>query len=287
MALQQWREIMKKLVCVSICLLLVASAGCVALPIPLPEMLIAGRRITSEQAAFIQPGSTSREDVIRELGEPYADFSDLRILAYTWEMREGVVIWGALGGAAGGSGTYKYYSLLIAFDPAERVVAFEQVSSGWPWETGRELALQWADRQHLEVPKRVPMFVAREIPPDQSALYVYREGGFWDNPGLPNLKPEVRVDGKAVGWLRKGEYVALAIAPGAHTVTVDYLNRRYLALTAVDRVQLKSPVTSTEVQTFPGQAQYIGVQPRQGTPLLTVHSEEEALPALKEMKPMP
>ena len=131
------------------------------------------------------------------------------------------------------------------------------------------------------------MFVAGEISPDQSALYVYREGRFWDNPGLPNLKPEVQIDGRAVGWLRKGEYLGISLAPGAHTVTVDYLNRRYLALTAVDRVQLKSTVTSIEVQTSSGQAHYVAVQPRQGTPLLTVRSEEEALPALKEMKPMP
>jgi hypothetical protein len=275
-----------KLVRLSICLLLFTCGGCVALPIPLRETLITGRQVMSEQLTFINPGSTSREDVIRELGEPYADFADLRILAYTWEIRDGVVMWAALGGAAGDLGVYKYYSLLIAFDPADRVVAFEKVSSGWPWETGRELALQWAERQQLEVPKTPSRFVAREMSDGESALYVYREGRFWDNPGLPNLKPEVRVDGKAVGWLRKGEYLAIALTPGAHTVTVDYLNRRYLALTAVDRAQLKATVTSIEVQAFPGQAQYVGVQPRQGTPSLTVHSEKEALPALKGMKPM-
>jgi uncharacterized protein DUF2846 len=146
--------------------------------------------------------------------------------------------------------------------------------------------LKWAEARHLAVPKTPSMFVMRTIPLEQSTLYIYREGGFWNNPGLPTLKPEVRVDGTAVGWLRKGEYLAIALSPGTHTVTVDYLHRRYLALTALDRVHLKSTVTSIDVQTSAGQAHYVAVQPRQGNPMLTVRSEAEALPALKEMKPM-
>ena len=281
---------MKKLVRLSGCLLIVVFAGCVVLPIPMPETPVAGKEIKSEQVTFITPGSTLREDVIRELGQPYAEFPDLRILAYTWEMHGGEVIWAAGGPGGSGAGTigmYKYYSLLIAFDPADRIVTFEKVVSTWPWETGRELALKWAEKQGLAVPKAPSMFVAQEIPLGQSTLYVYREGGFWDNPSLPNLAPEVGVDGKVFGWLRKGEYLAIILVPGAHTVTVDYLHRRYLALTAWDRVHLKSTVTSIDVQTSPGQAYYVAVQPRQGTPLLTVRSEEEALPTLKEMKPMP
>ncbi len=109
----------------SLCLLfLVAGAGCVAVPIPLPKTVVAGEEITSERTAFITPGSTHREDVIRELGEPYAEFPDLKIVAYKWEMHEGVVIWGAAGGGAAGGGTIdmlNYYSLLIAYDPADRV----------------------------------------------------------------------------------------------------------------------------------------------------------------------
>ncbi len=279
---------MKKLVRLGGCLLLVISAGCVVIPIPLPETPVAGKEITGEQASFITPGSTHREDVIRELGQPYAEFPDLRILAYSWDMHAGVVLWGAGGpggGGVGGTAVYKYYSLLIAFDPADRVVTFEKIRSPWPWENERELALKWAETQDLEVPKAPSMFVAREISPGQSALYLYREGGFWDNPGLPNLKPEARVDGKVVGWLRKGEYLAIALGPGVHTVTVNYLHHRTIA--PIDSVALERTVTTIDVQTLPGQAHYVAVQPRQGTPVLTVRSEGEALPALKEMKPMP
>jgi hypothetical protein len=90
-----------------------------------------------------------------------------------------------------------------------------------------------------------------------------------------------------VGYLRKEEYIAIALAPGAHRVTVDYLSWRSSAMTALDRNALGQTATTFDVQTLPGQAHYVAVQPRQGTPVLTVRSADEALPALKEMKPMP
>ena len=31
--------------------------------------------------------------MIRELGQPYAEFPDLGILAYTWEMRTDKILW--------------------------------------------------------------------------------------------------------------------------------------------------------------------------------------------------
>ncbi len=271
---------MKNLVRLSGCLLLIVSAGCVVIPIPLPETVAAGKEITSEQVTLIIPGRTHREDVIRALGEPYAEFPDLRIVGYRWVTNRGGIIWGA--GAPGGAGAGAIpmnipYDLLIAFDSADRVVTFEKLSFDRlrHWESLREQALIWAESQDLVVPKAPSMFVAREIAPGQSVLYLYLESGF-----LGLIKPEVRVNGKAVGWLRRGEYVAIALAPGAHTVTVD------LPLQTVK--PWWPTVASIDVQTLPGQTHYVTVRVRdRAPPVLTVRSEEEALPALKEMKPMP
>ena len=266
-------------------LLLVVSAGCAVVPIPLPETVVAGKEIRSEQLTFITPGGTNREDVIRELGEPYAELPDLRIVVYRWETNRGEVMWAAGGGGGATGGRLPAntsYSLLIAFDPADRVVTFEKMESPWPWESPREQALKWAEAQHLAVPNVPSMLAAREIAPGQSALYVYLEGGFWSNLGLsPLMKPEVRVNGKAVGWLRKGEYLAIALAPGAHTVTFESVPRQTMK-------QWWRTAASIDVQTLPGQARYVAVRvPDRAPPVLTVRSEVEALPALKEMKPTP
>ncbi len=276
---------MKNLVRLSGCLLIIVSAGCVVIPIPLPETVVAGKEITSEQVTLILPGSTHREEVIRALGEPYAEFPDLRIVAYRWETNRGGIIW-AEGGPAPGYTRVRAgaipvnipCNLLIAFDSADRVVTFEKLRFDRlrPWESLREQALKWAETQELVVPKAPSMFVAGEIAPGQSVLYLYLEGGF-----LGLIKPEVRVNGKAVGWLRRGEYVAIALAPGAHTVTVDSMPRQTMK-------RWWPTVASIDVQTLPGQAHYVTVRVRdRASPVLTVRSEEEALPALKEMKPMP
>jgi hypothetical protein len=266
-------------------LLLVVTAGCAVIPIPQSETVVAGREIQSEQITLITTGSTNREDVIRELGEPYAEFPDLRIVVYRWEMNRGKVIWFAAGGGYATGGVLPAntpYNLLIAFDPADRVVAVEKMKSPWSWVSPREQALNWAEAQHFTVPKAPSMFVAKEIAPGQSALYVYLEGGFWSNLGLsPLIKPEVRVNGKAVGWLRKGEYLAIALAPGDHTVMLDPIPRQTTK-------QSWRTVASIDVQTVPGQAGYVAVQvPDRAPPVLTIRSEVEALPALKEMNPMP
>ncbi len=272
---------MKVLATLSGCLFLVISAGCVAIPIPLPKTVVAGKEITSERTAFIMPGRTRREDVIQQLGQPYAELPDLQIMAYTWEVHAGEVIWAFYGGAGASTPVYKYYRLLIAFDAADRVVTFEKMESKWPWESVRDLALKWAETQDLVLPKAASIFVAQEIAPGQSALYLYLEGGLWNNLGLSLIKPEVRVNGEAVGWLRRGEFLAIALAPGAHTVTVDSLPLKSMT-------RLWPTVASIDVQTFPGQAHYVAVRlPDRAAPVLTVRSEAEALPALKEMKPVP
>jgi hypothetical protein len=61
--------------------------------------------------------------VIREWGQPYAEFPDLGILAYTWEMRTDMILWavGGGGGAVGGAiDVDREYSMLVALDPADR-----------------------------------------------------------------------------------------------------------------------------------------------------------------------
>ena len=176
------------------------------------------------------------------------------------------------------------YSLLIALDPADRVVTFEtSVRSRWALspETVREHALKWAATQELVIPEAPPMVAGRVRSPGESALYLYREGGFLGYPFL-DRPPEVRVDGTVVGWLRQGEYLTVGLAPGTHTVTVDSSPRHSTKPVGA------STVTSLEVQTVPGQAHYLTVgmppltlQPH-WTPVLTVRPEDEALPALKQ-----
>ncbi len=270
---------MKNLKRLSCCLLLVVSTGCVIIPTPWSRWAVVREEITSTQVNFITPGSTHREDVIRELGQPYAAFSDLRIMVYTWVMREGV----ALMPDPANPGD-RFYTLLIAFDSADRVLKFEKMSSWGRWKNVREQALKWVETQELAVSK-VPL-VGQVISLGESVLYLYPDPGFYRVPRINDPPPwEVRVNGKAVGWFGKmGEYLTIAFPPGVHTVTVESTPHE-------SEKDIMGNRTSIDLETLPGQAHYVAVQMSEWTfvpkPVLTVRSEVVALPVLKKMKPIP
>ena len=268
-------------------LLLVVLPACLALPIQVPERAVAGSQVTPAMTSPIQPGVTKRSEVIQLLGEPALELPAHRIIAYPWEALIGYVPWVmiiplnyyccATGGA---DGVHQSYVLLIAFDANDRVVKFEKTTH-WPWDSVSEHALKWAEGEGLVGPTAPALFTARVVPSEEALLYLYREGGFADRPDFMLPPPEVRVNGKVLGGLRRGEYRVLAVEPGSIMVVVDSLPPQSLKA----RRQY-SPVTSLSVQTFPGKAYYVKVRVRYGwgdmIPVLTECPEEEALPLLKE-----
>lgn len=45
----------------------------------------AGQRISQNMAAFIQPGGTTRTEIVAEFGPPSIELKDERVIAYTWQ----------------------------------------------------------------------------------------------------------------------------------------------------------------------------------------------------------
>jgi len=105
-------------------------AGCVLLPIPLPEnKVLAGKPVTEEQLSFLSSKDTTMQQVMDHLGNPNVIWEDTRIFVYNWEMRRGILFW-AVGGygsaTAGLSEIPKHYLLLIQFNAQDRIVRFER-----------------------------------------------------------------------------------------------------------------------------------------------------------------
>jgi outer membrane protein assembly factor BamE (lipoprotein component of BamABCDE complex) len=107
-----------------------ALAGCVALPISTREdKVLAGKPVTEEQLSFLVPKVTTKREVVDRLGSPNLIWQDARVLAYNWEMRQGILFWvisGYTTGAAGAEDIPKRYVLLILFDEHDRVERFER-----------------------------------------------------------------------------------------------------------------------------------------------------------------
>lgn len=134
------------------------AVGCVILPIPMPEdKVMAGRPVTEFQQSFIRPGETTREEVIRHLGQPFIIWEDARVFIYRWDMRQGILVWAPIwpSGQVWGTPIWtpnldradildvpKHYLLLIQFDGNNIVRRFERTTRH-PSRTVPEFLMDW------------------------------------------------------------------------------------------------------------------------------------------------
>ena len=108
---------------------LVALAGCVVVPV---DYHASGSRMNVSQAteSLLQPGVSTKEDVLLLLGEPDFCAEDGQTIGYSWT-KVGVlwVVGTQYGGDEGKIG--KNYVLAIAFDASNRVASTELHQRLW------------------------------------------------------------------------------------------------------------------------------------------------------------
>ena len=272
-------EALMKLAACSLLVLLLTTTGCIIIPVPEREVL-AGHKITDENTAFIQPGITTRIDVMRELGQPSMEFEDQQIVAYAWEMLGSYFVLGhplqhfelEVGNP---------YVLLIAFDGNDRVLRFE-TKARWPSDTIQEHALKWAKREGLNIPIPPSEFTSTEIPSGQSVIYIFRPGAW--NEAWFFYPLGVTSDGKLVAELANGRYKAVILAPGSHTISLIPGPSAHSG----PHVKIK-PAPPFSFVALPDMEYYLEVKlqtPGLGTldPVLRIRSQDNALPVLKTLE---
>ena len=111
---------------------LAALAGCLVVPV---DYHAAGSRhnVTPQTAVQLQPGVTTKEEVLLWLGEPDYCAEDGRWLAYAWTKVGAVVVVGGGGSAAAGE-IGRSHHLAIMFDAGNRVEKVEARSGWWTGE---------------------------------------------------------------------------------------------------------------------------------------------------------
>lgn len=135
---------------------LVLQAGCM-LPIPTQEhKVLAGKPVSEEQLAFLDPGVTTQREVVDRLGQPDAIWDEARLYTYHWAMRQGILLWavgGGYSGAAGMTDLPRNYLLLIQFDEDDRVQRFERAVRP-ALEPYGEFLEKWVAGSGTEPPER-------------------------------------------------------------------------------------------------------------------------------------
>ena len=77
--------------------LLPTLTGCLIAPVPaFGRKTVDGTRIHKEDVAFLQPGRTTREELVKRFGEPWAHYRDVEVMVYYWDVRKGYWVWGII-----------------------------------------------------------------------------------------------------------------------------------------------------------------------------------------------
>jgi len=125
--------------------------GCLIAPVPaFGRKTVDGTRIQKEDVSFVQPGRTTREELVQRFGEPWAHYRDLAVMVYYWDVRKGYWVWGFVtpyGGASGVAGdiTSLQY-LFVQLDESDRVQRYDFVKHARNVKT-RDQAIQWAQKK--------------------------------------------------------------------------------------------------------------------------------------------
>ncbi len=102
----------------------VGLGGCILIPTP----SVSGYSvITNKAIESLEPGKTTRADVLLKLGEPGERLENDRIFVYHWEQVAG---FGMVPTALGGSITNDYY-LGLEFGPDNRLKRVKEFSGDW------------------------------------------------------------------------------------------------------------------------------------------------------------
>jgi hypothetical protein len=84
--------------------------GCVV-PIPIPSFSTkpeCGEKLTAARTAFIEPGKTTKAEIIRSLGTNFTSLPQGRAVAYTWEIPGGRGLWLFATFAGGAAGEFEW-----------------------------------------------------------------------------------------------------------------------------------------------------------------------------------
>jgi outer membrane protein assembly factor BamE (lipoprotein component of BamABCDE complex) len=104
-------------------------SACIILPIPTSEdKVLAGKPVSPGMLADLRPGITTKQAVVKQLGEPDAIWLDANVFCYNWTVRRGLLFFAvAPGDGMGVNELPKRYVLLMQFDNQDRLLRYEQL----------------------------------------------------------------------------------------------------------------------------------------------------------------
>lgn len=142
------------IILISLIFLLFLKTGCIVLPIPTEEKVLEGTPVNEDKSKLLEIGVTSKDDVIRLLGDPRIIWEEARLFVYDWETSSWFIIGLFAGGysARGVAGDISdKYVLLIQFDERDKICRFQKLKR--PSEDNRygNFLKEWVNENKSEI----------------------------------------------------------------------------------------------------------------------------------------
>ena len=118
------------------------------IPTPEQDLLSSRGQIDKPAMEFLDPGTTTMEQVLLRFGEPDATLNDQRIFVYHWQVARAYFVIFVPDGAGGPIG--KDYLMLLSFDESSRLERFGRVTPGL-FETIDKRVRRWIDGEDGDV----------------------------------------------------------------------------------------------------------------------------------------
>jgi len=120
--------------------------GCIYIPMPQHSLLAGRGMIEPEDTHDLQVGSTTREAILLQFGEPDATLNQQKIFVYRWTRVQGYfAIGGGYSAYVGPIG--KTTLLMFEFDAQNLLKRFEYIQEGI-FSTAMESAMKWASEEN-------------------------------------------------------------------------------------------------------------------------------------------
>ena len=211
----------------------VLVGACVAVPVPVEQAVSEGRRFADSDVSFVRPGTTTRREVIGNLGNPTMWFPSQRTLVYGLRRVETGMLWFIGAGLSGAGGLVEgetKQAIFLVLDDKDVVTNWGRAAV-MNCDTWLGAAREWADAEDIELPPARDRFLEESPPTEQGLVYFYRPRDFQHVlPAVPPARKlmlgiadyaDISQDGELVGQIRLQSYVVVRVSPGTHSFTVN------------------------------------------------------------------
>ena len=179
--------------------------------VPTRQKAAQGEPVTPEQASFLYDAGMTMAQARERLGPPTLDLRDIHVAVWSW--RTSGDVWFYALPTTGTGGSYRDYSLMVAYADDGRVLTHLLEKRG-AWDTASEQARNWYRRIRHTLPEAAAFAGAAAAGKAYGAIHVYMPDRTCSHGTV-----DILLDGERVAELGHAGAIVTRATPAQHELT--------------------------------------------------------------------